>query len=170
MKKGIKLLLVFIILITIVGCKKKEENNEPKLADDEVVLVGIKYKLNKEDSEYGIKYKIASNFRKTVLTNAINYFSETIDNQTYFVIRIFQYKNKDIKYAIKDSTDEYLEKKDVKVGDLDYTLVRFKNPVGEDTYTNIYYYTHKKTTYAFVFTASIDLSRLENIFLTQIEY
>ena len=169
MKKLFKYLILFILVISLLGCKKKEE--EIVLADDEVILENIMYKLDQDDNGYDLKYKIASNFRRSNMINAINYFSEKIDDRSYFVIRILQYKNKDINYAIKDSTEnKYLSKEEVKVGDLNYTKVRFKNPIGEETYTNIYYYRNKKDTYAFVFTAVIDLSRLENIFLTQIEY
>ena len=169
MKNILKISLLLVLFFGICSCKKEEK--EISLAEDEVILEGIKYKLDLEDSGYGIKYKVASNFRRSDMINAINYFSEKIDDRSYFVIRILQYKNKDIKYAIKDSTDNKYDKKwNTKVGDLDYTVVRFKNPIGNEVYTNIYYYTHKKTTYAFVFTAAIDISRLENIFLSQIEY
>ena len=170
MKKIIKLFLMISIVFLLIGCGKKEEvKKEPPLADDEVILENIKYKLDQDETGYGIKYKIASNFRKTVLTNAINYFSEKIDNQSYFVIRIFHYKNKDIKYAIKDSTNNKYEKKwNTKINDLDYTVVRLKNPIGDEVYTNLYYHRYKKDTYTFLFTSNIDLSRLENILLKQI--
>ena len=169
MKRIFKILLILSLLLMLFGCKKKEE--EIPLADDEVILEGIKYKLNQDDSEYGIKYKVASNFRKSSMINAFNYFSEKIDDESYFVIRILHYKNKDVNYAIKDSTENKYDKKwTTKIGDLDYTVVRFKNPIGNEVYTNIYYYRNKKDTYAFVFTAQIDLTRLENIFLSQIEY
>ena len=169
MKRVCKFLLVVLLIICLVGCKKKDST--PTLAEDEVMLEGILYKLDQEDSEYGIKYKVASNFRKSRMINAINYFSEKIDDESYFVFRILKYKDKNIKYAIKDSTNnEYDKKWETKIGDLDYTVVRFKNPIGEEVYTNIYYYTHKKTTYAFVFTAAIDLTELETKFLSRVEY
>ena len=170
MKKIFKIFVLLFVCICLIGCGKKNNQEENKLQDDEVVLEGIKYKLDQDASEYGIKYKIASNFRKTDTGNAINYFSENIDGQAYFVYRIFYYKNKSIDYAIKDSIISYDKRYDVKVGDLDYTVVHFVNPIGENVETYIYYYKHNKDVYAFCFTASIDLSRLTDIFLKSIIY
>ena len=160
-----KKLLLFLLMLSIIliGCSKEE-----KLKDDEVILENIKYQLNKEEEGYGIKYKIASNFRKSVMINAINYYSENIDGSAYFVIRIYQYPNKDIEYAIKDSVESYEKKEEVKVGDLTYTKVYFTNY--NNAKTHLYYYKHNNTVYTFVFTAHIDLSRLEDIFLKNITY
>ena len=164
MKRIIKTFIICIMLISLIGCGKVED----KLADDEVILEGIKYKLDQDDSEYGIKYKVASNFRKNNPINAINYFSENIDNNPYFVIRLLYYKNKTIEYAINDSTESYDKKYETTMNDLDYTVVHFLNFSGADV--NIYYHKHKNDVYAFVFTSGIDLSRLEEIFLKSIEY
>lgn len=166
MKKIVLLFFTCIICISLFGCSKNSTNDI--LEDDAVVLEGIKYKLNQVDSEYGIKYKVASNFRKTTLINAVNYFSENINDNPYFVIRIFHYKNKSIDYAIKDSTTEYDKKYDTKVNNLDYTVVHFINYTNADV--NIYYHKHHDDVYAFVFTSIIDLSRLESIFLQSINY
>ena len=84
MKKKVLLLIILCFCFLIVGCGKKE-NDENKLADDEVVLEGIKYKLDQDDEGYDIKSKVASNFRRTDLVNAINYFSENINGSAYFV-------------------------------------------------------------------------------------
>ena len=170
MKKNFKILLIIIcIFICLLGCTpKKKEGNKEKLADDEVVLENIKYKLDKDESEYGIKYKIASNFRKTTLTNAINYFSEDINDSPYFVIRLFHYKNKSIDYAINDATESYDKKEDVKLNNIDYTKVHFVNYTKADV--NIYFHKHNEDVYAFVFTSGLDLSRLEDIFLKSISY
>ena len=171
MKKKVLLsLLVIVSLFAITACGKKEapKKEEPKLAKDEVILENIKYKLDQDDEGYGLKYKIASNFRRSDLINAINYFSEQIDGSSYFVIRIYKYPNKDIDYAINDSVETVEKQEQVTVGDKEYTKVYFTNYNGAKTH--LYYYTHKKTTYTFVFTASIDLSRLENIFLENISY
>ena len=122
MKKSLLIIIMVLSIFLITGCGKKEnKNNEPKntLAEDEVVLENIKYKSDQDDSEYGIDYKIASNFRKTVLVNAVNYYSEKINDVSYFVIRIFHYNKKSIDYAIKDTTDNN----------------RFEN----DTYINLQY-------------------------------
>ena len=163
-------LLVVLSLFMVSACGKKSEpkKEEPKLAADEVVLENIKYKLDQDESEYGIKFKIASNFRKTTMINAVNYFSENIDDSPYFVIRIYKYPNKDIEYAIKDSVETVEDRKQVTIGDKEYTKVYFTNYNGAKTH--LFYYTNKKTTYTFVFTSSIDLSRLENIFLENINY
>ena len=159
-----KILILLIIVLCLVGCGRKAY----VLSSDEVILEGIKYKLNKTDEEYGIKYKIADNFRKSVMINAVNYYSENINDRAYFVIRIFYYKNKSIDYAIKDSTTSYDKKYDTKVGEIDYTVVHFINYTKADV--NIFYHKHKNDVYAFVFTSGIDLSRLEDIFLKSIEY
>lgn len=171
MKKKLKIFLVLIIIFAcLIGCtsKKKKEEKVLNLLDDEVILENINYKLDKEESEYGIKYRIASNFRKTSLTNAINYFSEDINDSPYFVIRIFHYKNKSIDYAINDSTESYDKKEDVKINNIDYTKVHFINYTKADV--NIYFHKHNEDVYAFVFTSGLDLSRLEDIFLKSISY
>ena len=172
MKKTYKILLVLLLALCFTGCGKKaipKKESEPKLAADEVVLENIKYKLDQEDSEYSIKYKIASNFRKSVMINAVNYFSEDLkDEGPYFVIRIYQYPNKDIDYAIKDSVETVEKQEQVTVGDKEYTKVYFTNFNG--AHTHLYYYTSNKTTYTFVFTAHIDISRLEDIFLKNIDF
>ena len=175
MKKKILLFgLILICTFTLVGCgcskKENKENKEKeeKIADDEVVLENIKYKLDQDDSEYGISYKIASNFRKSTMINAVNYFSENINDSPYFVIRIYQYPGKDIEYAIKDSVETVEKREVVTIGDKEYTKVYFTNYNGAKT--QLFYYTHNNTTYTFVFTSGIDLSRLEDIFLKSIKY
>ena len=93
--KNLKIFLVFILFfLCVAGCvkKEKEEKKDIVLLEDEVILENIKYKLDQDENDYGIKYKIASNFRKTTLSNAVNYFSEDINENPYFVIRIFHYK------------------------------------------------------------------------------
>ena len=172
MKKVILILLIVLSLFMVTGCGKKEEpkKEEPVLADDEVILEGIMYKLDQDDTGYGIKYKVANNFRKSVYVNAINYFSEKIDDNEYFVFRIFHYKNSTIEKAIKDTTTEYDNRYDTKVGELDYTVVHFVNPIGDHVETTLYYHKHKKDIYVFCFTSAIDTKRLENIFLTNIVY
>lgn len=171
--KKILLVIVSLLLLTSCGSKKIEEKEivkEPSLAEDEVVLRDVKYKLDQETTEYGIKFKIANNFRKTDTGNAINYFSEKVDGQSYFVIRLFHYKNKNIDYAIDDTTISYDNKYETKIGDKDYTVVHFVNPTNTGDETKIYYYKHNNDTYAYCFTAKIDLSRLEEVFLKQIIY
>lgn len=163
MKNKVFLVILIMLSFTIIGCNKKEE-----LASDEVVLENIKYKLDQDDEGYGIKYKIASNFRKSVMINAINYFSENINDSPYFVIRLYYYKNKSLDYAIKDSVESYDKKEEVKIGERDYTKVHFINYNGAET--NLYYYQYNKNIYTFVFTSSLDLSRLEEIFLNNIMF
>lgn len=173
MKKKLGLLLVvFMVLITVVGCGKKEnENNEKEdvLLEDEVILENIKYKLDQDDEGYGIKYKIANNFRRQDLVNAINYFSENINDSPYFVIRIYHYTDKNLEESIKWSVDEYDKREDVKVGDRNFTKVHFVNYNNAET--NLYFYEKApKEHYVFVFTSSIDLSRLEDIFLKSVDF
>ena len=169
-KKLLILFIMFFSLITLVGCgsNKDDEKEEEKLSDDEVLLENIKYKLDKDEEGYGIKYKIASNFRKTELINAINYFSEDINESPYFVIRLFHYQGKTIEYAINDSTESYDNRYETKINDLDYTVVHFINYSGADV--NIYYHLNGNDVYAFVFTSGIDLSRLVDIFLKSVDY
>ena len=169
-----KKILLFIMILScflLIGCGKKDEKEDVKdvLANDEVILENIKYKLDQDDEEYGIKYKIASNFRKTILTNAVNYFSENINDSPYFVIRIYHYTDKDLEQSIKWSVDEYDKREDVKVGDRDYTKVHFVNYNKAET--NLYFYGKgPKEYYVFVFTSSLDLSRLEEIFLNEVVF
>ena len=169
-----KILLVLLTVLLLVGCGKKseEKNEEPKgLAEDEVILENITYKFDQDDEYHGLKYKIASNLRKRDTGNAYNYFSEEIDGSSYFVFRIFYYPNRDIDYAIKDSVaNEHLEEYDTKVGDLDYRVVRFKNSLGEKTYTNMYYHKNNNDVYAYCFTAEMDISELEKVFLERVIY
>ena len=110
MKKKILFIVVILSFIVFYGCGKKEEvKNETQveqLAEDEVILENIKYKLDQDDSYYGINFKVASNFRKRDFGNAMNYFSEEIDGSSYFVTRIFYYKNKSIDYAQKEDDIE----------------------------------------------------------------
>ena len=172
MKKHlVRILSIFLVCLVLVGCGKKQKQEEQeKIADDEVILENIKYKLDQDDTGYGISYKVASNFRKTELINAINYYSENINGSTYFVIRISHYKNKSIDYAIKDCTEgiEYTKIPDIKINDLDYTPITFVNAAGAES--TIYYHKHNKDVYAFLFASKVDISRLEDIFLKSIVY
>ena len=154
----------------LVGCScNKKEEKGVELANDEVVLENIKYKLDQEDSEYGIKYKIASNFRKTVLVNAVNYFSENINDSPYFVVRIYHYTNKNLEESIKWSVEEYDKREEVTVGERDYTKIHFINYNKAET--NLYFYAKaKKEYYVYVFTSSLDLSRFEEICLNNVVY
>lgn len=166
--KKVFLLLIIFTCVFMVACSKKEEKKDD-LPSDVVVLENIKYKLDQNEEGYGIRYKIASNFRKTVLTNAINYFSENINGSPYFVIRIYHYTNKNLEESIKWSVDEYDKREEVKVGEKDYTKVHFINYNGAET--DLYFYEKgKKEYYVFVFTSSLDLSRLEDIFLNNINF
>lgn len=168
MKKKIIIGIMILSCFMMFGCGKKEEEKET-LADDEVILENIKYKLDQEDEGYGIKYKIASNFRKSEMVNAINYFSENINDSPYFVIRIYHYTNKNLEESIKWSVNEYDKREDVTVGDRNYTKVHFVNYNKAET--NLYFYGKgKKEYYVFVFTAGIDLGRLEEIFLNNIVF
>ena len=166
MKKIFNVLIILFISITLTACGSKEEN----IPEDEVTLEGITYKLDQDDKGYGLKYKVASNFRRTDLINAINYYSEKINGSSYFVIRIYKYPGKDLEYAINDSVDKDLieSREEVTIGNKTYTKVHFTNYNGAKT--NLFYYEFNKTYYTFVFTASIDLSRLEYIFLTNVIY
>ena len=162
--KKILLLITILSCLLIVGCGKKEE-----LPSDEVILEGIKYKLDQDDSEYGIKYKIASNFRKSVMVNAINYFSENINDSPYFVVRIYHYTDKNLEESIKWSVEEYDKREDVTVGERNYTKVHFVNYNKAET--NLYFYEKgPKEYYVYVFTSSLDLTRLEEIFLNNVVY
>ena len=164
MKNKVLLLIILCFCLLIVGCGKKDE-----LPSDEVLLEGIKYKLDQDDEEYGIKYKIASNFRKSVLINAVNYFSEKINDSSYFVIRIYHYTDKDLEASIKWSVEDYDKREEVTVGDRNYTKIHFVNYNKAET--NLYFYGKgPKEYYVFVFTSSLDLSRLEEIFLNNIVF
>ena len=171
MKKKILLNLLFImILFTVTGCvQSKVKDYSIKNANDEVEIHGVLYKLNQDETGYGINYKIASNFRKVDTGNALNYYSvKNEDNTSDFVIRIFHYKNKSLEYAIKDTVEEYDSKTDVEINGLKYTKVHFTNYNNANTY--LFYHEYNKDIYVFCFTAWTEEEKLENIFLNQIVY
>ncbi len=169
MKKILLSLLAVFILFSITGCGKNKDE-EVKLEDDEVIVNETLYKLNVDESGYGISYKIATNFRKWDSGNALNYFGQIKDsNDSNFVIRIFRYKNKNIDYAIKDTTDNTFESKsEVEIDGKKYTKVHFVNYSGDNTY--LFYYKYNKDVYAYCFTARVEQERLEEIFLKQVVY
>ena len=170
MKENSKIiLLVLIVFLILVGCGKKENLNENTLADDEVVIGGKTYKLNQDETGYGINYKIASNFVFRDTGNALNYYAErNEDNTSDFVIRIFHYKNKSLDYAIKDTVTEYDSKTEVEINGVKYTKLHFTNYNNANTY--LFYYEYKKDIYVFCFTAWQEEERLENIFLNRVAF
>lgn len=168
MKKGVKIILTILVICMLCACGKKERNEEEVINPNAVTLNGITYVLEQDDSEYGLNYKVASNFRKTNTGNAINYFSEKVDGSEYFVFRIFHYDNKDIEYAIKDTTTEYDNRREETINGITYTVVHFTN--FNNANTNLYYYTSNNTTYAFCFTSHIDISKLVEVFLSNVVY
>ena len=169
MKERLKVIALIIVILAAIGCGSKEnKETEKKIDENTVVLEGISYTLDQDDEGYGIKYKVASNFRKTELINAINYFSENINDQAYFVIRLFHYNNKSIDYVIKDIAPSYDDKRELKINDLDYTFIHFINYTEADV--NIYIHKHDKYTYAITFTSHIDMTKLEDLFLKSIDY
>lgn len=176
MKKVFSLLLVLLLVVFLVGCGKKnneQKNDEPVklLADDEVEVNGVLYKLNKDESVYGINFKIAENFKKVNNGNAFSYFGKKDEesNSGNFVIRVFHYKNKTLEESIKFTADSYDSKEDVTIGDKNYTKVHFVNYNGLNTYLFFYKY-KKKEFYVYCFTAEKEEERLENIFLTNVIY
>ncbi len=168
MKKIVFALFVIVSVLFLGACGKKE-NNETILADDEVVVNDVLYKLNADDTGYGLKYKIDINFRKTDTGNALNYFGQTEDkSSSNFIIRLFHYTNKNIDYAIKDTTESYDSKEEVEINGVKYVKVHFENYNGANTY--LFYYTFGKETYVFCFTANKEEERLERIFLSNVVY
>jgi hypothetical protein len=177
MKKLFSLFVVLFMILILSGCgctrkEKVEEVKEPEvqLADDELLFDGILYKFNKEEKNYGITYKVSENMRLWDSGNAFNYFSVKHDDETdAFIIRVFYYKNKDIKHAIKDTTDNsYESKEEVELDGRKYTKVYLKNPGGASTY--LFYYKNNKDVYAYCFTSTSEVERLESIFLKNVTY
>ena len=173
--KKILLVLFMILLLTGCGCARKEEAPKEKeiiLADDELMFDEILYKFNKEENHYNIKYMVSDNMRLWDSGNAYNYFSEKIEGKEEkdaFIVRVFYYKNKDVKYAIKDTTDnKYESKNEVELDGRKYTKVHFQNVGGAQTY--LFYYKHKKDVYAYCFTSTKEVERLESIFLKNVKY
>ncbi len=167
-KKLILFLLCLATIFIITGCAKREEP-ETKLADDEVIINNKMYKLDQDETGYGINFKIASNFVFRDTGNALNYYAEkNEDNTSDFVIRIFHYKNKTLDYAIKDTVEEYDSKTEVEINGIKYTKVHFVNYNDANTY--LFYYEYKKDIYVFCFTAWHEEERLENIFLNNVVY
>ena len=168
MKKIINVILIMLIIFTLVGCSEKEE---PKvvLADDEVIINEKLYKLNMDESGYGISYKIAESFVFRDTGNALNYYApKNEDGTSDFVIRIFHYKNKNLEYAIKDTVTEYDSKTEVEINEIKYTKVHFVNYNNANTY--LFYYIKGKDVYVFCFTAWEEQPRLEDIFLKSVVY
>ena len=176
MKKYLNLLLIllFVFALTGCGCSRREEEPQKEeeivLADDELLFDGILYKFNKTEKHYGISYKVSENMRLWDSGNAYNYFSVKHDDEVdAFIIRVFYYKNKNVAYAIKDTTDNKYEKKEsVELDGRKYTKVQLKNPGGATTY--LFYYKHKKDVYAYCFTSLNEVERLESIFLKSVVY
>ncbi len=170
MKKKIILIILIIVVLFMTsgcGCSKREE--EPKLADDEIMIRDVMYKLNKDESGYGISYKIAENFVFRDTGNALNYYAQKNEDGTSdFVIRIFHYKNKTLDYAIKDTVEEYDSRKEVEINGVKYTKLHFVNYNNANTY--LFYYEFNKDIYVFCFTAWNEEERLENVFLNRVQY
>ena len=179
MKKVFSLLLVLFLVLFLVGCGKKNNNQQPEpkketeqvLADDEVKVNGVLYKLNKDESVYGLKFKIAENFKKVDNGNAFSYFGKKDEesNTGNFIIRVFHYKNKTLEESIKFTAEKYDSREEVTIGDKKYTKVHFVNYNGLNTYLFFYKY-KKKEFYVYCFTADKEEERLENIFLTNVIY
>ena len=168
MKRVIKYILLLSAILFLFGCSKEEKQTVERPHPDDVIIDNINYKLDYHEEEYNIKYRVAKNFKKTVLKNSINYFSDNKNKESNFVIRVLYYPSKDINYAIKDSVTNYDKKYEKTINNKKYIVVHFKNSEKEET--NIYYYTHGKNTYAFAFTFKEDISLLENKFLQRVEY
>ncbi len=168
MKNNIKILTVIFISLILLACGKKTPE-EPKMADDEVVINNKLYKLNKEESGYGISYKIDSNFVFRDTGNSLSYYApKNEDGSSDFVIRLFHYKNKSLEYAIKDTVEKYDTKTEEEINGLKYTKVHFVNYNNANTY--LYYHIYKKDVYVFCFTAWHEEVRLEDIFLNRVIY
>lgn len=167
MKKILLSILTIILLFATFGCGPKKE--EQKLAEDEVIINNKLYKLNQDETGYGINYNIDASFRKVDTGNALNYYApKNEDNTSDFVIRIFHYKNKTLDYVIKDTVEKYDSKEEVEINGLQYTKVHFTNYNDANTY--LFYYQKNKDIYAYCFTAWKEEERLENVFLSQISY
>ena len=158
MKRFISLLIVIIMIMIITGCNKKKE------VEDGIVVNNVRYVLNQDDEAYTLKIKVASNFNKVVYPNAISYYSEKVDGEYNFVIRIFQYKNFNIEKIVKDLTGEELETSKVTLFDKEYDYVKTDNNI------NIYIYKDKNYSYAITFTSKGDVEVLTQEFMKNVIY
>ena len=173
-KKIFIILLVGLFVFNLCGCTKTEGNNtneteEVKLADNEFEVRGKKYKLDQDETGYGINFKVASNFVFRDTGNSLSYYAEKNEDGTSdFVVRILYYKNKSLDYAIKDTVTEYDSKTEVEINGIKYTKVHFTNYNDANTY--LFYYVKGKEVYVFCFTAWEELERFENIFLNNVVF
>jgi len=161
MKKYLKILVIIFFSFFLVSCF----NNKDK---DEVIFENNIYKFNQDEEEFGIKYKVASNLKKTILSNSINYSKEYISDELYFAIRLLYYKDISIDDAIDFVTPLYDDKYDANINNIDYTALHSVD--NENADVNIYYHKHNEDVYIFEFTSSFDISKLIKIFLSNVNY
>lgn len=164
-----KILLIALAILLLCSCGKKKGNEKEK-NPNEIVESGITYIVDQDDEAYNIKYKVASNFERRNLINCVSYYSEKIDNEYNFIIRIFKYDKKaTYESVIKDLTDKKLDYEDVLVNDVEYKFAVYETDSGSGD-IEIFIKKLKNEMYAFTFLAKDDINILEDVFLKGIIY
>lgn len=153
MKKVLTILLTLFLIVGLCGCKK---SSEPEKKEDvtpsnpnEIVVSGITYVVDQDDTAFNISYKVASNMRKVNHGNAISYYSEAAQGTSNFAIRIFNYTDKNLEEAIKDLDPNITERKEVTFGNTTYTYVNDMQEDGDSI--KLYFHEQNGEIYAITF-------------------
>lgn len=166
----IKTILISFIFLLLVGCGKSNSVEvTTKTNPNSIVLSGITYVLEEDDSELNMNYKVASNFTKLNFGNAIIYYSEKVNDSYNMAIKLFEYQDKDLDYAINDICSNCEGRKDVKIHDVDYTYLT--EGTGENQ-IHLFFHKHNNNYYVITFAAKeVDkVEELYNLFLKNITY
>ena len=164
MKKTL-LIILTILLLCSCGKKKKEEVKENP---NEITMSGIKYVVNEDAEAYNLKLKVASNFERRNFINCVSFYSEKINDEYNFIIRIFNFDKKaNYDYIVEDITGKKLSYEDVVVNDVEYKFAVYE--IEEDK-IEIFMKKVGNEYYAISFLAKDDVKKLENVFLKEIIY
>ena len=167
MKKKFVVLGIIVLLIAIlIGIYLFFSNREKDYTT--VVLDKTTYELIEDEYEYDIHYKIDNNFKKVKLPMYVSYYSNGVKGSPYFLIKIYRYTDKSMNEVIKYTVGKYDKKKNIKINDLEYTVVNSKDILNRNI--KAYYHKQNNHIYVFYFNARIDISKLEKAFLHNIVY
>ena len=163
-----KLLLIMLTILLLCSCGKKKKEKEEVINPNEITMSGIKYVVDVDAEAYNLKLKVASNFERRNFVNCVSFYSEKINDEYNFIIRIFNFDKKaTYDYIVEDITGEKLSYEDVTVNDVEYKFAVYKV---ENDEIEIFMKKVGKEYYAITFLAKDDVKKLENVFLKGIIY